>query len=158
MIKEAYVGEHVELYQFNFIRLGGGVLNITNNASSNDIVWFDTVWNPNPVRIQGLRGSAGGSLPTPEINVSNLTGLFTQQLLLTRDLIGGIITRYIIDSSSLGTSEEPIKNPDVFMINNTQRNEREINLSCTTQLGTWDVELPSKHMLIRDYPGLGRVY
>ena len=72
-------------------------------------------------------------------------------------MVGCKVTRYLVDSSANGTSDPAIET-DEYLVNNNSRNGNDITLQLTTKLGTYDVELPTKKMLIEDYPALGRVY
>ncbi len=155
-LRDRYVGKIIELVEFDFSPIGGTVLRITNNAGG--INWNGFTWQANPVDIADMSAAISGSAAVTAINVSNLTGLFTQNLVSTLDLVGAKITRYYIEASSIGTNDNPLIAPEVFTVTNISRTRSQISFEASTRLGSWNIELPSKKMLIKDYPALGRVY
>ena len=153
--KDVYVGELVELFELDFTNRGGSTIRITNNGGGFNWEGFD--WLANPVNLSSQSNSIRGTLPQSSVAFSNLTGLFTANLVTTLDMVGCKVTRYLVDSSANGTSDPAIET-DEYLVNNNSRNGNDITLQLTTKLGTYDVELPTKKMLIEDYPALGRVY
>lgn len=155
-LHDRYIGKIIELVEFDFSPLGGTVVRITNNAGG--VVWGGFTWQANPVEIADMSAAISGSASVTAVSVSNLSGIFTQNLVSTLDMVGAKITRYYIEASSIGTNDNPLISPEVFTVTNISRGRSEINFEASTRLGSWDIELPSKKMLIKDYPALGRVY
>lgn len=158
---DRYVGKILELFTIDFTDVGGGILYLTNNTSLNSISWGGTVYAPNPIQVSDLSNNVQSAAPSVVIDASNLTGIFTHSIALTRDLVGGVITRNVVNRANLDDGDDPsttpVQPPDIYRIENSARTRTSVSLQCTSQLATWGSELPSKRMLIRDYPGLSRV-
>lgn len=162
-LSDRYVGQIVELFELDFRRQGGGVIYITNNSYVNrDIVWNGTLYTPNAVLIEELSNTVKGTSPQPTMKVSNISGILNSQILITRDLVGGKVTRTIILSDNLddgqNPSTTPIQPPDTFFINNSLRDKNEISLRTSTQLGAFNTEIPAMRVTADKYPGIKRVY
>lgn len=152
----------IEMFRLDWRKQGAGVLYVTNNARPGGVIWGGVRYTSSPIEVQDLSVAAMGTAPVVAVSVSNLEGIFTPTLIATNDFVGGTITRFVVNVNNLddGTdpSPNPVQPPDVFIINESQRNQSEIFLNCTTQLSVYNAEIPSKRMLRRDYPGLSRVY
>lgn len=160
-LSDRYVGKILELFTIDFRSVGGGILYLTNNASETPISWGGNVFASNPITMQELSNNVQSAAPTVTVDASNLSGIFNQSIALTGDLVGGIVTRNVILRENLDDGDDPsstpVQSPDIFKIENSARTISEVSFQCTSQLATWGAELPSKRMLVRDYPGLSRV-
>ncbi|CDU05807.1 hypothetical protein VCR14J2_390392 [Vibrio coralliirubri] len=160
---DRYVGQIVALFELDFRRINGGVIYITNNSfRDRDVVWNGTLYTPNPILLEELSNSVQGTSPTPTCKIGNLTGILNEQIRLTRDLVGGKITRTLIYSENLddgdNPSSTPFQPPEVFYINNSLRDKTELSFRTSTQLGAYHTQIPAMRATVDKYPGLKRVY
>ncbi|CAH6842563.1 Lambda family phage minor tail protein L [Vibrio chagasii] len=160
---DRYVGKIVALFELDFRRINGGVIYITNNSfPDRDIVWNGVAYTSNPILLEELSNSIQGTSPTPTCKVGNLTGILNEQFRLTRDLVGGKISRTLVFSENLDDGDNPsltpIQPPESFYINNSLRDKTEVSFRTSTQLGAYHTQIPAMRATVDKYPGLKRVY
>ena len=160
---DRYVGQIVALFELDFRRVNGGVIYITNNSFPNrDIVWNGVIYIPNPILLEEMNNSIQGTSPTPTCKIGNLSGILNEQIRLTRDLVGGKITRTQVFSENLDDGDNPsltpITPPESFYVNASARDKTEISIRSSTQLGAYHTQIPAMRATVDKYPGLKRVY
>jgi len=107
----------VELFDFELNTAQHGETTVhrftnTKNELGNDIVWQGNTYTAIPLKAEGYEASGQGTLPRPNISVSNLLGTFTTLIAILPDGLEGCkvtrtrtLSKYLdaVNFSSVGT-------------------------------------------------------
>lgn len=85
----------IELFQLDTTPFGGSIyyFHAGTNGLKQSITWQGQEYLPYPIQVSGFEFSAGGQIPRPVMQVSNVTGAITALVLAYDDLLGAKVTR-----------------------------------------------------------------
>lgn len=151
--QSSYYGAEVTLIVIDATPIGGQVLRLTSGPFGDELVVFGgQPYAPVPVRITGLNWSAGGGVPRPVLEVSNVHSQFVTALLNAQDLVGANVTIIKTFDQFLDNGENPdpeAKLPDEeYTIDKLQKWDNEtIRWQLSPLLDQRGVKLPRRQIL-----------
>lgn len=85
----------IELFQLDTTAFGGSIyyFHAGTNGLRQNITWQGQEYVAYPIQVSGFEFSAGGQIPRPVMQVSNVTGAITTLVLAYDDLLGAKVTR-----------------------------------------------------------------
>lgn len=140
--QKSEVGEYVELFTLDLTDLGGPIFYWTPSrpTSSKPIVWNGNTYTSVDIQATGFTKSTSGTLPRPQLSVSNADNVIGAALIAYDDFLGCIITRtqtlyeYLDDQPGADTDQHwPV---DVFKVErkvSCGKNQAVIELSCAIE-------------------------
>lgn len=94
LVQSAELDDYVELYDLDATVLGGDVYRFTSTAFvDHEIAWNGNMYGPITVHTSGWAWNGQGPLPTPIIQVSNVSLAFGAAAIAFHDLLGATLTR-----------------------------------------------------------------
>ena len=165
----------VELFDFELNTAQHGETTVyrftnTKNELGNDIVWQGNTYTAIPLKAEGYEASGQGTLPRPNISVSNLLGTFTTLIAILPDGLEGCkVTRtrtlskyldavnFTDDTNPYGTPDPTAEFPQeiYFLDRKITENRDVVQWEAVSALDLINVKLP-KRIATRDiFPGIG---
>ena len=141
----------------------------TKNELGNDIVWQGNTYTAIPLKAEGYEASGQGSLPRPNIAVSNLLGTFTSLIALLPDGLEGCkvtrtrtLSKYLDAVNFTGGSNSDadptsyFRPRDIYFIDRKSMENRDvISYEMCSAFDLAGVRLPKRQILPDDFPGVG---
>lgn len=94
LVQGAALDDEVELYDLDATAIGGDFLRFTSTAFPDDMIrWNGNAYAPVPVKTSGWQWSGRGPLPTPLLQVANVSLAFGAAVIAFGDLLGATLTR-----------------------------------------------------------------
>lgn len=143
----------IHLFQLDLARLGGPIYYFTGAATmTRPIVWGGNLYVGMYIEASGFEMTTKGTLPQPNLVISNLYGAANLLLSEYRGLIGAQVTRYRTMERFLDDGETPDPNAylskDVFRIaQKTSHTPMQIVFKLATPLDQEGVLLPKRQVL-----------
>lgn len=114
-----YAGKLVELFVLDLTALGGSVFRFhagTNELKAN-VVWQTNTYARFPIRASGFDFNARGTLPRPELALSNILGAMSALVIDFEDMVGATVTRKrtfvkYLDASNFTGGTNPTADPN----------------------------------------------
>lgn len=111
----------IELFKLDLSDLGGSVYYFhdgTNELNQN-ITWQGQVYVRYPIKVTGFDSSAGGALPRPTLEVSNILYAITLLAATYDDMLGAVLTRkrtlkQYLDAVNFTGGVNPSADPDIY--------------------------------------------
>jgi lambda family phage minor tail protein L len=155
-----YAGKLVELFVLDVTPLGGTVFRFhagTNELKAN-VVWQGNTYSRFPMRASGFDFSARGTLPRPELAMSNILGAMSAMIIDYEDLVGAAVTRKrtfvkYLDAVNFSGGTNPTADPnaglpdDVYYIARKKSEDNEfVELELAAAIDVTGVMLPNRVM------------
>ena len=164
----------VELFDFELNTAQHGETTVhrftnTKNELGNDIVWQGNTYTAIPIKAEGYEETGQGTLPRPNISVSNLLGTFTTLIALLPDGLEGCkVTRtrtlsMFLDAVNFTGGSNSDADPtsyfrprDIYFIDRKSMENRDvISYEMCSAFDLAGVRLPKRQILPDDFPGVG---
>jgi len=164
----------VELFDFELNTAQHGETTIhrftnTKNELGNDIVWQGNTYTAIPLKAEGYEASGQGTLPRPNISVSNLLGTFTTLIAILPDGLEGCkvtrtrtLSKYLDAANFTGGSNSDadptsyFRPRDIYFIDRKSMENRDvISYEMCSAFDLAGVRLPKRQILPDDFPGVG---
>jgi len=164
----------VELFDFELNTAQHGETTIyrftnTKNELGNDIVWQGNTYTAIPLKAEGYEANSQGTLPRPNISVSNLLGTFTSLIALLPDGLEGCkvtrtrtLSKYLDAVNFTGGSNSDadptsyFRPRDIYFIDRKSMENRDIvSYEMCSAFDLAGVRLPKRQILPDDFPGVG---
>ena len=164
----------VELFDFELNTAQHGETTVhrftnTKNELGNDIVWQGNTYTAIPLKAEGYEASGQGTLPRPNISVSNLLGTFTTLIAILPDGLEGCkvtrtrtLSKYLdADNFTAGSNSDAdptsyFKPRDIYFIDRkSMENRNVISYEMCSAFDLAGVRLPKRQILPDDFPGVG---
>ena len=164
----------VELFDFELNTAQHGETTIhrftnTKNELGNDIVWQGNTYTAIPLKAEGYEASGQGTLPGPNISVSNLLGTFTTLIAILPDGLEGCkvtrtrtLSKYLDAVNFTGGSNSDadptsfFRPRDIYFIDRKSMENRDvISYEMCSAFDLAGVRLPKRQILPDDFPGVG---
>ena len=164
----------VELFDFELNTAQHGETTIyrftnTKNELGNDIVWQGNTYTAIPIKAEGYEETGQGTLPRPNISVSNLLGTFTTLIALLPDGLEGCkVTRtrtlsmfldavnFTGGSNSDADPTSYFKPRDIYFIDRKSIENRDvISYEMCSAFDLVGVRLPKRQILPDEFPAVG---
>jgi len=164
----------VELFDFELNTAQHGETTIhrftnTKNELGNDIVWQGNTYTAIPLKAEGYEASGQGTLPRPNISVSNLLGTFTTLIAILPDGLEGCkvtrtrtLSKYLDAVNFTGGSNSDadptsfFRPRDIYFIDRKSMENRDvISYEMCSAFDLAGVRLPKRQILPDDFPGVG---
>jgi len=164
----------VELFDFELNTAQHGETTIhrftnTKNELGNDIVWQGNTYTAIPLKAEGYEASGQGTLPRPNISVSNLLGTFTTLIAILPDGLEGCkvtrtrtLSKYLDAANFTGGSNSDadptsyFRPRDIYFIDRKSMENRDvISYEMCSAFDLAGVRLPKRQILHDDFPGVG---
>ena len=164
----------VELFDFELNTAQHGETTVyrftnTKNELGNDIVWQGNTYTAIPLKAEGYEASGQGTLPRPNISVSNLLGTFTSLIALLPDGLEGCkvtrtrtLSKYLDAVNFTGGSNSDadptsyFRPRDIYFIDRKSMENRDvISYEMCSAFDLAGVRLPKRQILPDDFPGVG---
>lgn len=164
----------VELFDFELNTAQHGETTVyrftnTKNELGNDIVWQGNTYTAIPLKAEGYEASGQGTLPRPNISVSNLLGTFTTLIAILPDGLEGCkvtrtrtLSKYLDAVNFTGGSNSDadptsyFRPRDIYFIDRKSMENRDvISYEMCSAFDLAGVRLPKRQILPDDFPGVG---
>jgi len=164
----------VELFDFELNTAQHGETTVyrftnTKNELGNDIVWQGNTYTAIPLKAEGYEASGQGTLPRPNISVSNLLGTFTTLIAILPDGLEGCkvtrtrtLSKYLDAVNFTGGSNSDadptsyFRPRDIYFIDRKSMENRDvISYEMCSAFDLAGVRLPKRQILPDDFPGIG---
>ena len=164
----------VELFDFELNTAQHGETTVhrftnTKNELGNDIVWQGNTYTAIPLKAEGYEASGKGTLPRPNISVSNLLGTFTTLIAVLPDGLEGCkvtrtrtLSKYLDAVNFTGGSNSDadptsyFRPRDIYFIDRKSMENRDvISYEMCSAFDLAGVRLPKRQILPDDFPGVG---
>jgi lambda family phage minor tail protein L len=164
----------VELFDFELNTAQHGETTVhrftnTKNELGNDIVWQGNTYTAIPLKAEGYEASGQGTLPRPNISVSNLLGTFTTLIAILPDGLEGCkvtrtrtLSKYLDAVNFTGSSNSDadptsyFRPRDIYFIDRKSMENRDvISYEMCSAFDLAGVRLPKRQILPDDFPGVG---
>ena len=164
----------VELFDFELNTAQHGETTVyrftnTKNELGNDIVWQGNTYTAIPLKAEGYEASGQGTLPRPNISVSNLLGTFTTLIAVLPDGLEGCkvtrtrtLSKYLDAVNFTGGSNSDadptsyFRPRDIYFIDRkSMENRNVISYEMCSAFDLAGVRLPKRQILPDDFPGVG---
>ena len=164
----------VELFDFELNTAQHGETTIyrftnTKNELGNDIVWQGNTYTAIPIKAEGYEATGQGTLPRPNISVSNLLGTFTTLIALLPDGLEGCkVTRtrtlsMFLDAVNFTGGSNSDADPtsyfrprDIYFIDRKSIENRDvISYEMCSAFDLAGVRLPKRQILPDEFPAVG---
>ena len=164
----------VELFDFELNTAQHGETTVyrftnTKNELGNDIVWQGNTYTAIPLKAEGYEANGQGTLPRPNISVSNLLGTFTSLIALLPDGLEGCkvtrtrtLSKYLDAVNFTGGSNSDadptsyFRPRDIYFIDRKSMENRDvISYEMCSAFDLAGVRLPKRQILPDDFPGVG---
>jgi len=164
----------VELFDFELNTAQHGETTVhrftnTKNELGNDIVWQGNTYTAIPIKAEGYEETGQGTLPRPNISVSNLLGTFTTLIALLPDGLEGCkVTRtrtlsmfldavnFTGGSNSDADPTSYFKPRDIYFIDRKSIENRDvISYEMCSAFDLVGVRLPKRQILPDEFPAVG---
>jgi len=164
----------VELFDFELNTAQHGETTVyrftnTKNELGNDIVWQGNTYTAIPLKAEGYEASGQGTLPRPNISVSNLLGTFTTLIAVLPDGLEGCkvtrtrtLSKYLDAVNFTGGSNSDadptsyFRPRDIYFIDRKSMENRDvISYEMCSAFDLAGVRLPKRQILPDDFPGVG---
>ena len=164
----------VELFDFELNTAQHGETTVyrftnTKNELGNDIVWQGNTYTAIPLKAEGYEATGKGSLPRPNISVSNLLGTFTTLIAVLPDGLEGCkvtrtrtLSKYLDAVNFTGGSNSDadptsyFRPRDIYFIDRKSMENRDvISYEMCSAFDLAGVRLPKRQILPDDFPGVG---
>ena len=164
----------VELFDFELNTAQHGETTVyrftnTKNELGNDIVWQGNTYTAIPLKAEGYEASGQGTLPRPNISVSNLLGTFTTLIAVLPDGLEGCkvtrtrtLSKYLDAVNFTGSSNSDadptsyFRPRDIYFIDRkSMENRNVISYEMCSAFDLAGVRLPKRQILPDDFPGVG---
>lgn len=151
----------IELFEIDMSNtVSGGKLYFhggTNELGS-PVVWQGIEYAPWPVVASGFDKSGQGKLPRPKMQVSNLNGLISAEVMANDDLLGCRLTRRATHARFLDAVNFPAGNPDAdpnqhfpdevwYIDQKTAENRLMVEFELASPFDLMGVQLPNRQIL-----------
>ena len=164
----------VELFDFELNTAQHGETTVhrftnTKNELGNDIVWQGNTYTAIPIKAEGYEETGQGTLPRPNISVSNLLGTFTTLIALLPDGLEGCkVTRtrtlsMFLDAVNFTGGSNSDADPtsyfrprDIYFIDRKSIENRDvISYEMCSAFDLVGVRLPKRQILPDEFPAVG---
>jgi lambda family phage minor tail protein L len=164
----------VELFDFELNTAQHGETTVyrftnTKNELGNNIVWQGNTYTAIPLKAEGYEASGQGTLPRPNISVSNLLGTFTTIISLLPDGLEGCkvtrtrtLSKYLDAVNFTGGSNSDadptsyFRPRDIYFIDRKSMENRDvISYEMCSAFDLAGVRLPKRQILPDEFPGVG---
>ena len=164
----------VELFDFELNTAQHGETTVhrftnTKNELGNNIVWQGNTYTAIPLKAEGYEASGQGTLPRPNISVSNLLGTFTTLIAILPDGLEGCkvtrtrtLSKYLDAVNFTGGSNSDadptsyFRPRDIYFIDRKSMENRDvISYEMCSAFDLAGVRLPKRQILPDDFPGIG---
>ncbi len=140
---------------------GGPVLHFHagTNSLSGPVTWQGQVYTPLPIAASGFDMTTQGSLPRPQLQIANIDGLISGELIEFNDLVGSKITRKrthakFLDAVNFPGGVNPTADPtqsypdDVWYVEQKMAETRfMITWELSSAMDLWGVQLPQRQVI-----------
>ena len=164
----------VELFDFELNTAQHGETTVhrftnTKNELGANIVWQGNTYTAIPLKAEGYEASGQGTLPRPNISVSNLLGTFTTLIAILPDGLEGCkvtrtrtLSKYLDAVNFTGGSNSDadptsyFRPRDIYFIDRkSMENRNVISYEMCSAFDLAGVRLPKRQILPDDFPGVG---
>ena len=164
----------VELFDFELNTAQHGETTVyrftnTKNELGNNIVWQGNTYTAIPLKAEGYEASGQGTLPRPNISVSNLLGTFTTIISLLPDGLEGCkvtrtrtLSKYLDAVNFTGGSNSDadptsyFRPREIYFIDRKSMENRDvISYEMCSAFDLAGVRLPKRQILPDEFPGVG---
>ena len=164
----------VELFDFELNTAQHGETTVhrftnTKNELGANIVWQGNTYTAIPLKAEGYEASGQGTLPRPNISVSNLLGTFTTLIAILPDGLEGCkvtrtrtLSKYLDAVNFTGNSNSDadptsfFRPRDIYFIDRKSMENRDvISYEMCSAFDLAGVRLPKRQILPDDFPGVG---
>lgn len=164
----------VELFDFELNTAQHGETTVhrftnTKNELGANIVWQGNTYTAIPLKAEGYEASGQGTLPRPNISVSNLLGTFTTLIAVLPDGLEGCkvtrtrtLSKYLDAVNFTGGSNSDadptsyFRPRDIYFIDRKSMENRDvISYEMCSAFDLAGVRLPKRQILPDDFPGVG---
>lgn len=163
-IQELAPGSIVELFQMDLtpIAASAGVqyFHAGTNELDGPVVWQGITYNKFPIHAEGFDKSVKGTLPRPNLRISNVTGTISALVVQYDDLVGAKVTRKrtfvrYLDAVNFLSGVNPTADPNQFMDDEAFFIERKVSENPTavefelsSALDLQGVPLPTRVVIV----------
>lgn len=158
----------VELYVIDATKIGGTMYYFTPSINLNQqaILWQGNAYAPLPITSSGWEANADGTMPQPQISLSNVNKVMLGAVIANGDLVGSTVYRYKTLAKYLDQGSSPDMNqhfpPDIGVISQKIKHDKtQITWQLSTPLDRFGIQLPRRQMLVNGngdpnnaFPGL----
>ena len=173
-LQDANAKTIVELFDFELNTAQHGETTVyrftnTKNELGANIVWQGNTYTAIPLKAEGYEASGQGTLPRPNISVSNLLGTFTTLIAVLPDGLEGCkvtrtrtLSKYLDAVNFTGGSNSDadptsyFRPRDIYFIDRKSMENRDvISYEMCSAFDLAGVRLPKRQILPDDFPGVG---
>lgn len=169
-IQKLAPGDLVDLFTLDSTHLGGPIhhFHAGTNSLSSSIVFDGVTYAMWPIRASGFELTTKGTLPTPVMEVANITGLVTELCKSWEDLVGAKVVRRRVFAKYLDainfpggvnpTADPAAKFPDEVWFVSRKTNETKVfvEFSLQSSMDVQGVKLPRRQVIANCCPWVYR--
>jgi lambda family phage minor tail protein L len=153
-------GALIELYQLDTTVIGFGTIDYFfagTDANRKPIVFQGLTYQPWPLEATGFEFTGQGTIPQPQIALSNIGGIISATALQLNDLVGAKVTRLRTFAQFLddqpGADPSQMLVPDIYYVNRKiSETGVQVVFELTTQFDTTGLQLPARQILQNSCP------
>lgn len=163
--QELSPGAVIELYVLDLSRFAAPIVyfHAGTNRLDADVTWQDQVYQRYPVKATGFEWKGSGTLPRPQLAVSNTTGVISAMCRLYSDMVGARVVRKRTLARYLDAVNFPAGNPtadpneyfpdDIYFVNQKTREDGEfVELELAVAFDVEGVQLPRRQVIRNSCP------